>query len=505
MLRRISFLDKSRNMLFRDLYQYFLITHSGLFDTNYYLLNNPDVCQRDVNPLWHFIKVGWKEGRNPSEKFNTALYLYINPDVESAYINPLVHYIKHGIKEGRKLETPSSVSHDNDYFDLSSSKIRNQFNQHYSIFPPKTEDIIIFPIIDWDFRFQRPQQLARQFALFGHRVFYLKAGEHYRENKSPFVKEIQENLFSVHLVGGKQHIPFTSTLTENNVCDLETSLGILVESFKIKSAIIKIDLPFWQKLTFRLRDSYGWKLVYDCMDLHKGFSTSNKYKIQDEENLLRKSNIILASSNYIFNIVKQYNPHSFLVPNAADYEFFHRAANQIDIEEITEIPHPIIGYYGAISDWFDTELVGELALGNPDWNFILIGDTTMANLDPISSQKNIHLLGEKPYADLPSFLSNFDVCIIPFKKIPLTEATNPVKLFEYLSAGKPVVATKLDELSNYEEFTILAETKKQWESAIKECLYENKTKELINRRYAFAEKNTWEQRAKNILDYISTH
>ena len=488
--------------MLRKIIEYQIIKRSGLFDKSYYLLTYSDVRKADTDPLIHYICYGWKEGRNPSLEFNTLQYLQNNPDVQTAGVNPLWHYIKHGTKEGRKLTTTSSESIFNDYDDLSSSEIRDQYSQHFSTFPPNTEDIIIFPIVDWGFRFQRPQQLARQFAALGHRVFYLKAGEHYRKHKAPLIKKIEANLYSVHLIGGEDRIPFDLSLSDENVNDLETSFRQLVAALLIKTAIIKVDLPFWRKLALRLRDAYNWKLVYDCMDLHTGFSNSNELKVQDEEILLRESDSVLASSKYLYNFVKKYHSNPLLVPNAADFEFFHQATEPIVMDEMKDLPHPIIGYYGAISDWFDTNLIGELASDYPEWTFLLIGDTLLADLSPLAFNNNIHLLGEKPYIDIPSYLSNFDVCIIPFKKTPLTEATNPVKLFEYLSAGKPVVATRLEEISNYEAHTKLAETKSDWVRAIKESLNENITQDLLNKRYEFAKENNWKQRAVSILDYV---
>jgi GT2 family glycosyltransferase len=84
-----------------NLRDYFAIKHSGLFDEKYYLLHNPDVRRADINPLKHFMKYGWKEGRNPSESFNTNFYIENHPSVKSDNINPLVHYIRHHGKEGK--------------------------------------------------------------------------------------------------------------------------------------------------------------------------------------------------------------------------------------------------------------------------------------------------------------------------------------------------------------------------------------------------------------------
>jgi glycosyltransferase involved in cell wall biosynthesis len=85
---------------------YFLIKQNGLFDEDYYCLQYPDIRRADVNPLWHFVSVGWKEGRKPSVKFDTTFYLESNPDVKPSGSNPLVHYIEFGAKEGR-LALPS--------------------------------------------------------------------------------------------------------------------------------------------------------------------------------------------------------------------------------------------------------------------------------------------------------------------------------------------------------------------------------------------------------------
>lgn len=93
---------------------YRLIERSGLFDENYYLLNNPDVRRADVNPLMHFVKFGWKEGRNPCEYFDVDYYLQTYADVRNAGVNPLIHYLKFGGTEGRN---PSKVFDSNKYFE----------------------------------------------------------------------------------------------------------------------------------------------------------------------------------------------------------------------------------------------------------------------------------------------------------------------------------------------------------------------------------------------------
>jgi GT2 family glycosyltransferase len=480
------------------LYEFLLIKRNKLFDEKYYLKTYPDVRKIDINPLMHFIKFGWKQMRNPSSLFNTGHYLEVNPDAKEEALNPLIHYLKVGKKEGRKLTSASSDVIGYHYVDLSSHDERMKLIELSSQSPPRTPDILILPIIDWEFRFQRPQQLAVQFARMGHRVFYLKAGLYYRPNKAPLIKKLQNNIYSAQLAGGDHPIDFQSALTDQNIEDLTTSIEYLRDHLSINAAIVKVDLPFWSKFALHLKGKFGWPLLYDCMDYFSGFSTVRPVEIEEEQTLLKHSDLVLATSHFLFEHVGAENENAILVPNATDFELFHQAKQPIQIKEMKGFSSPIIGYYGAISDWFDTYLVGELASEHPEWTFVLIGHTHMADLRPLLNLSNVHLIGEKPHKELIGYLSHFDVCMIPFKQIPLTNATNPVKMYEYLSAGKPIVATRLEELSHYQEFVRLATTKQEWEQAIGACLSEHKTPALLEERFNFAEQNTWAVRGKKI-------
>jgi len=480
--------------VFEHLLQYLLINFSGMFDRGYYLEQYPEVIQTGISPLMHFIKKGWREGKNPSKEFNTKLYLELNPDVENAGINPLIHYLRHGKKENRIILDENNEEIRTDYLDLTSKKVFDQAFTDEAGEKNDAVDIILFPIIDWHYRYQRPQQLVDQLARLGHRIFYIRTG--FYEAEWPQIRKIKENIYSVKMARDEKMITFNTTLTDRDVIVLEKSIQTLREACFIEQAIMLVDLPFWCNLVLHLREKYDWLCIYDCMDLHTGFSISTKDTAKDEEFLLKNCDLVLATSYFLLEHAKQYNPDVVLVPNGVEYEFFHQAANPMPVEEIQDLPHPIIGYYGAIADWFDSELVRDLAILHPEWTFLLIGSTLYSDLKPLKGIDNIHLLGEKPYKEIPEYLSQFEVGIIPFKQIPLTHATNPVKMYEYLAAGKPIVATRLDELSHYDDYVRLAETRDEWEAALLESLAEEKTPELLQSRFDFAKKNSWEKRAE---------
>jgi len=474
----------------KNLYHYFLIKRSGLFDKAYYLMNYPDVRQVDIDPLMHYIKFGWKEGRNPSAEFHTNSYLDLNSDVKNAGINPLVHYVKHGQNENR----PLKQTH------LEQLNFKIESLHENAAIPPKMVDIIIFPIIDWDFRFQRPQQIALQLANFGHRIFYVETG--FCEGPDPEISRIKENIYSIRLSIGRSNVQFNAILSDEDVANLQSSIQTIRDSFLINSATMIVGSPYWVDLVNNIKISHGWKLVYDCKDLHTGFSTHSRQAEVDEEKLIKNSDLVIATSHYLLKHIRNLSSNHILVPNGTEFDFYHQAKVKIPADDLKNIQSPIIGYYGAIADWFDTDLIGKLASDHPNWTFLLIGATYLADLDPLSGLENVYLLGEKPYSEIPKYLSHFDVCLIPFKHTPLTDATNPVKMYEYLSAGKPIVATKLDELTYYTDYVTLADTQEEWARAIEKCLVEEKTPDLLERRFTFAKNNTWIKRGQKVRNEI---
>jgi GT2 family glycosyltransferase len=161
------------------------------------------------------------------------------------------------------------------------------------------------------------------------------------------------------------------------------------------------------------------------------------------------------------------------------------------------IDHPIIGYIGAIADWFDVDLVADAATQRPDWQFVLVGGVFGADTSVLRSLPNVHLLGQKPYATMPAYLYNFDVCIIPFKVNEITHATDPVKLYEYFSSGKPVVATDMREIRQYSSLVYLANNSSEFISKIESALAEEDV-QLRMKRVETARVETWSSRYESV-------
>jgi GT2 family glycosyltransferase len=382
----------------------------------------------------------------------------------------------------------------------STTEAVNSIESNKMAFPgPYPFDMIVFPIIDWDFRFQRPQQIATSFANKGCRIFYISTL--FSQGDNPEMREIRQNVLEVRLPGKADMNIYQDSIDMQTEESIMGAFSSLRSKFDIVEAICVVDLPFWSSVAISLREKFGWKIIYDCMDYHKDFSNTKENMLKEEDNLTKQSDLILATSNILYRDRCKINSKCLLSPNGTDFRHFNSKPNKVPCE-LQKISKPIIGYYGAISDWFDCELVGILARNRPNWNFVLIGHTFGADLDFFKNLKNIFLLGEKPYTYLPEYLHVFDICIIPFKKKPLTEATNPVKLFEYLSAGKPVITTDLTELRYYSDYVRFAADPEDWLEEIEKALQFNDV-EKIKERIEFARRNDWGERYKKIKQRIS--
>lgn len=189
-------------------------------------------------------------------------------------------------------------------------------------------------------------------------------------------------------------------------------------------------------------------LIYYCVDEYTAFTDSIKGLGQLEEALFREADLVIVSSQPLMEAKRQFNKNTFLIPHGVDVHHFRRALDpEIELpDDIAHIPHPIIGFHGLLADWIDYELIQRLAERFAAGSIVLIGNITqdaIREIEPLRRFANIFFLGRKPYAQLPAYCKAFDVAINPFKINTLTVAANPLKVREFLAAGKCVVSTNI--------------------------------------------------------------
>ncbi len=356
-------------------------------------------------------------------------------------------------------------------------------------------DYIVWGVIDWHFRHQRPQHLAQHIAASGRRVFYISASLVDAVDPGFKIEPLDSTggLFQVKLYVSAMSSIYVSEPRAESVKQLRRSLGELLHWANTRQAISLVQHPFWWHVASVLPNS---RIVYDCMDHHEGFGNNGEYQLQAERTMLTMSSFTIVTSAILDEATLPYAKRRVLVRNAADYRHF-------STRPATVYRDPqgrrVIGYYGAIAEWFDLDLVESVARQHPECCVLLIGRDTVNAASKLGKLANVQFTGEVLYEKLPYYLYSFDICLLPFRLTQLTLATNPVKVYEYLSAGKPVVAVNLPEMAQFDGLAYTATDKHTFLDAVKKLLAEPETKDLVSRRKTFAAGQTWQHRAKVLI------
>lgn len=359
-------------------------------------------------------------------------------------------------------------------------------------------DYFIFSVIDWHFRHQRPQQLALQIEETGRRVFYISVDfvDHAEPGFAVESLDTSGRLFNLHLHLQGAPSVYGKPPTAEQMSQLSLSMGNLLEWTQSSSVVSLIQHSFWSELAARMPNS---RLVYDCMDHHEGFGGVSDEMIAHERALLSAADLTVTTSLWLDNEVADKTSRHVLIRNATEFEHF--AKIPVDIYK-EPLGRRVIGYYGAIAEWFDVDLMAQVAQAFPECAVVLIGADTIGAQKKLEGCKNVSFLGEIPYKELPRYAHAFDVCLLPFKVIPLTLATNPVKAYEYLSMGKPVVSTGLPEVREMGTVCEVANDAGEFVSLVRKCLDQPGDG---SERQAFAKAQTWAHRAKALIEVSEDH
>ena len=239
--------------------------------------------------------------------------------------------------------------------------------------------------------------------------------------------------------------------------------------------------------------------LYDCADDLVELCNHRIPNLAEKENeLMRSVDVITVTATELEKKAKLQNEHVLLVNNGVNPEVFSLPFVKHEENKM------VIGYVGAmLGDCFDVKIIENLAEKYSEAEIHLIGPVNF-NTNLLKNYKNIKFLGPKKHAELPSYMEKFDVCIIPFFINKLTISVNPVKLFEYLATGKPVVSSALPEVEKYENDIYIARSDEEWISLIYKAIEEDSL-ERYKRRIQIAAENSWDNRAERILGYLENY
>ena len=245
--------------------------------------------------------------------------------------------------------------------------------------------------------------------------------------------------------------------------------------------------------------------IYELIDELKLFAFYCKQMEIDHRWLLETSDIVMASADRLRDEMSCVRKDVLLVTNGVALEDFmpdQKGHIPVDMKDILSRGKAVVGYYGAISPWLDYGLIRAVSQILPDMEFVFIGPDYEGASAHFPAAHNVHWLGPKPYNDLKYYLACFDVATIPFRIDQVTHAVSPLKLFEYMAGGKPVVASDLMELQKYSE-VLRAGTPSEWADKILEAIRLGKSPEVAGSLRRTAEKNSWRRKVEQVLASMS--
>jgi len=347
--------------------------------------------------------------------------------------------------------------------------------------------VIVFrPVVDWNLPlFQRPQHIAKRLADEGFLFFYCTV-----------------NGFD-SIDGFEQVHPGCYVTNQFEIVDQLPGLKII----HLYAADPKCSWEYIQKhkeagdvVIYEYIDEIhvdiaGREVAQGLLDRHsKVLQTDEIACIASAEKLYRK-----AARNRTRNVV--------LVTNGVELDHFlvsrDRSKIPPDMRKVVAKGKCIIGYFGALATWFDYELVVELARAHPEYEILLIGwdyDKSLKSY-PIGDYSNITVIGPIDYNILPQYACWFDVSTIPFRINEVTESTSPIKLFEYMALGHPIVTTDLPECRKYRS-VLIGRDHSEFIRRVEEALGKREDQEYLAILKREAMENTWQSKAKQISDVI---
>jgi teichuronic acid biosynthesis glycosyltransferase TuaH len=339
--------------------------------------------------------------------------------------------------------------------------------------------VVIFPpTIGWNISLiQRPHQLAKVFAEKGFLVFFCT--DYSEDHVNTGFRRVSDRLWLAN--------------------------GPWKAFARMKNPVV-FTLPYNREFLSHFRRP---RIVYEVIDDLEVFPGDQAVLQKNHDALLQEAELVLVTADRLMEQVRPVRPDAILCPNAAEIDHFAKARDTNssspppDLAAILSPDRPIIGYTGALARWFDYALLRHAAEKRPSWDFVLIGpnhDNTLLE-SGILSIPNIHWIGPRDYSMLPEYLRHFNVATIPFLVNNITLATSPIKLFEYMAAGKPIVTTALPECRKYPG-VFIAHSGEEFIEHLEYALTLVNDPAYLQKLAQTAQANNWQARAQQIIDAL---
>jgi glycosyltransferase involved in cell wall biosynthesis len=338
--------------------------------------------------------------------------------------------------------------------------------------------VIFLPSVGWEIvNTQRTNHLAREFANQGYVTIFDSSNSY--DDVDGF-KEVEPNVF---LFRGSDKV------------------------------LAEISNPIVWGFTYNFDRTEAYKssvrTVYDWIDDLDVFPYNREFLERTHERALKEARLVVSVARRLHKRAIDERPDALYLPNGVEYDRFAgqsiKPPNDPDIDPSWTNGKRLAGYFGALAEWFDYDLLDEVAALRPDWNFLLIGPMHDNSLREhgrsMLKRSNVRWIGPREYKSLPGYLQLFDAAMIPFVINEITLATSPLKLYEYFAGGKPVISTPMPECEAFTEVHI-ARNAKEFCAALDRAKMEGEDLEFRERLRRLGRENSWKSRVQLALEHL---
>jgi UDP-galactopyranose mutase len=328
--------------------------------------------------------------------------------------------------------------------------------------------IVAFSHLRWDFVYQRPQQLLSVLAA-KRRVLFIE---------EPIEGGHQPDHWELPRPGGNVLVarPRLRGLAARSPGEVhaatEALLRDLVQAEKVASPVAWVYTPMAEPLLDAIAPSL---VVYDCMDELSLFLGAPPQLIQMEVALLGRADLVFTGGVSLYEAKRTRHPRVHCFPSSVDAAHFARARPSApaasEPADQAALPRPRLGFFGVLDERLDLAVLDALATAHPEWQIVMVGPTVKIDPATLPRHPNIHYIGQRPYAQLPSYVAGWDVCLLPFARNDATRFISPTKTLEYMAAERPIVSTPItDVVRSYAHLVYLADSPSAFVEACERAL-----------------------------------
>jgi glycosyltransferase involved in cell wall biosynthesis len=326
-------------------------------------------------------------------------------------------------------------------------------------------DIVVFSHLRWGFVYQRPQHLLSRLAL-NSQVFFIEEPtyepdiEPYLECSNPALNVLVLRLHTPIAAPGfhDDHLPLLIPMVQE-----------MLEEEGVKDYVAWLYTP----MAVPLAQAFSpLAVVYDSMDELSGFLGAPAELLEHEQSLFDWADLVFTGGPSIYKYKRDRHPNVYCFSSSVDAAHFRQALTGItEPADQAALPHPRLGFFGVIDERIDLPLIDALAQAHPEWQILMVGPVVKIDPAALPNCPNILYTGQRAYAQLPSYLAGWDVCLQPFARNAATRFISPTKTLEYMAAERPIVSTSITDVAEpYGDIVYLGDTPAEFIAACEHAL-----------------------------------